>query len=241
MRLPPYWGDDALSDFIGAAFNNTLATFVQKAEFRLLVTIDKNFVRIGENLAYPPDFIGAFLLLRSHAAFRGACRMATSGQVGETFPLLRLCLEYGLYALHIHSHAGFGEIWMRRHDDKEALKRCKASFRHGDVIATLKDRDANLYKTIDDLYERTIDFGAHPNERAISGSMRLKEENDRNTFQLIYLHGGDAISLEHALKTTAQIYVKELVLRNFAGASAEHLLERMIELSLYAEEKLKTG
>jgi hypothetical protein len=31
------------------------------------------------------------------------------------------------------------------------------------------------------------------------------------------------------------------VLRNFAGVPAEQLLERMIELSLYAEEKLKAG
>jgi hypothetical protein len=31
-----------------------------------------------------------------------------------------------------------------------------------------------------------------------------------------------------------------LVLRNFADVSPEQLLERMIELSLYAEEKLKT-
>jgi len=29
------------------------------------------------------------------------------------------------------------------------------------------------------------------------------------------------------------------VLRNFAGVSTEQLLERTIELSLYAEEKLK--
>jgi hypothetical protein len=35
--------------------------------------------------------------------------------------------------------------------------------------------------------------------------------------------------------------VKELVLRNFTGVPAEQLLERMIELSLYAEEKLKPG
>jgi hypothetical protein len=31
------------------------------------------------------------------------------------------------------------------------------------------------------------------------------------------------------------------VLKNFAGLSADQLLERMIELSLYAEEKLKSG
>lgn len=43
------------------------------------------------------------------------------------------------------------------------------------------------------------------------------------------------------LRYLVRLYVKELVLRNFAGISQEQLLERMIELSLYAEEKLKTG
>ena len=41
------------------------------------------------------------------------------------------------------------------------------------------------------------------------------------------------------LRYLVRLYVKELVLRNFAGLPAEQLLERMVELSLYAEEKLK--
>ncbi len=43
------------------------------------------------------------------------------------------------------------------------------------------------------------------------------------------------------LRYLVRLYVKELVLKNFAGVPAEQLLERMIELSLYAEEKLKSG
>jgi len=43
------------------------------------------------------------------------------------------------------------------------------------------------------------------------------------------------------LRYLVRLYVKELVLRNFAGISSEQLLERMIELSLYAEEKLKSS
>ena len=43
------------------------------------------------------------------------------------------------------------------------------------------------------------------------------------------------------LRYLVRLYVKELVLKNFAGASADQLLERMIELTLYAEEKLKAG
>jgi Histidine kinase-, DNA gyrase B-, and HSP90-like ATPase len=43
------------------------------------------------------------------------------------------------------------------------------------------------------------------------------------------------------LRYLVRLYVKELVLKNFAGLRADQLLERMIELSLYAEEKLKSG
>lgn len=41
------------------------------------------------------------------------------------------------------------------------------------------------------------------------------------------------------LRYLVRLYVKELVLRNFAGQPAEQLAERMVELSLYVEEKLK--
>lgn len=41
------------------------------------------------------------------------------------------------------------------------------------------------------------------------------------------------------LRYLVRLYVKELVLQNFVGLPAEQLTERMIELSLYVEEKLK--
>ena len=40
------------------------------------------------------------------------------------------------------------------------------------------------------------------------------------------------------LRYLVRLYVKELVLRNFAAFPGISLLERMIELSLYAEDKL---
>ncbi|MGH8274278.1 MAG: hypothetical protein ACRES9_08525 [Gammaproteobacteria bacterium] len=36
-----------------------------------------------------------------------------------------------------------------------------------------------------------------------------------------------------------RLYAKELVLQNFPGESADKLLERLIELSLYTEENLR--
>ena len=42
------------------------------------------------------------------------------------------------------------------------------------------------------------------------------------------------------LRYLVRLYVKELVLKNFAGLPAEQVAERMIELSLYVEDKLKS-
>ena len=42
------------------------------------------------------------------------------------------------------------------------------------------------------------------------------------------------------LRYLVRLYVKELVLRNFAGLPAEQLAERMIELALDVEENLKS-
>jgi hypothetical protein len=42
------------------------------------------------------------------------------------------------------------------------------------------------------------------------------------------------------LRYLVRLY-KELVLKNFTGLPADQLLERMIELSQYAEEKLKSS
>jgi hypothetical protein len=43
------------------------------------------------------------------------------------------------------------------------------------------------------------------------------------------------------LRYLVRLYVFGLLLKNFAGLPADQLLERMIELPLYAEEKLKAG
>ena len=51
----------------------------------------------------------------------------------------------------------------------------------------------------------------------------------------VFATGRRALQLRYLVR----LYVKELVLRNFAGMQAEQIAERMIELSLYVEEKLK--
>jgi hypothetical protein len=78
-------------------------------------------------------------------------------------------------------------------------------------------------------------------ERAPGESWRSKFDTRRN---LIVVNNGhrDFVYASRAkslkLRYLVRLYAKELVLHNFAGLPTEHLLERMVELSLRTEEHL---
>jgi hypothetical protein len=81
-------------------------------------------------------------------------------------------------------------------------------------------------------------------ERAAGELWRSRFDDERNLIIVNSGHRDFVFATKNRslqLRYLVRLYVKELVLRNFAGVSPEHLLERMIELSLYAEDKLKSG
>ena len=79
-------------------------------------------------------------------------------------------------------------------------------------------------------------------ERAAGELWRSRFDAERN---LIVVNNGhrDFVFATRSralqLRYLVRLYVKELVLKNFAGLPAERLAERMIELSLYVEDNLK--
>ena len=115
------------------------------------------------------------------------------------------------------------EVWLRRHDDDASLQAVRNGFRHARVMGTLQCTDARLYEKMHLLYERTIDFGAHPNERAVTGSMKRVGETDSEAYHHMYLHG-DGVSLEQALKTTAECGLGSLLVFRFIFAERFALL-----------------
>ena len=81
-------------------------------------------------------------------------------------------------------------------------------------------------------------------ERAAGALWRSRFDAQRNVIVVNNGHRDFVFATKNRalqLRYLVRLYVKELVLKNFTGVSAEQLLERMVELSLYAEEKLKTG
>lgn len=204
MTMPVAWGKDKLTEFFDAARSNQVATFANKQErFAKLREIDDCFLKIGENLINPQNIVPPFLLLRSHASFRGASSFAMSGQAAEAYVMMRSGLEHASYASLMSDNDTLAEIWLRRHDSEDALKKVRKEFSQAALVASIGARDAKLAKLYEKLYQDAIDFGAHPNERSVTGNMKRIKENGQTRWEQVYLHG-DGIELEHALKYTAQ-------------------------------------
>lgn len=211
-EFPPTWGDNLLTEHIDGAINNIATTTVfNQDEYPLLILIDHSFQQAVSALKNPPALYEGFLLMRCHAAFRAASLLSMAGQNIETFPVVRCCLENAMYALHINKNPGNDDVWMNRHRGDEALKKAKKAFGYSSVYKTFEKIDLETAKVADMLYQRAIDFGAHPNERATTGSMTIKVDGKTRYFTQDYLSGGTQ-EQRHSLRSAAQTGLCALII-----------------------------
>jgi hypothetical protein len=221
---PPGWGDDELTKFLQAARDNQNATFFRKREVMAkLIAIDAEFVKVSKNWLNPRSEILAMLFLRCHAAFRAAAGLAMAGQAVEAFVQSRAMLENAAYAVHIHRNPELAKVWLDRHQSDADLKASRKAFRHEDVAVSVTSANMHAGNRFEDMYQRMIDFGGHPNERSVTGNMQMVEEPDRRVMLAVMLHG-DNMHLDHALKTVAQCGMISLELLETVYAAKFELL-----------------
>jgi len=169
---PPNWGNDPLSDFIRSAYENAFATFVNmKSDYERLRNIDGKFRKAIDYLYNTPDWFSGFFLLRSHSSYLGAVRLSMSAQVYETHMVLRGCLESALYGFFVAKDAEAKETWINRHESEQTLKLMKKTFQMRPILSLLNKTDERVYDAIQELYDRTIDYGAHPNPHGVLGNL----------------------------------------------------------------------
>lgn len=157
-----------LQEILREATVNEQRTLDQEPEFaEALADINAAFIGLSPLLLNCSGVLIMFLA-RAHSAFVGAVRMATSGQIPETFMLLRGAIENALYAIHVKQTPEArdrGEVWLSRHAGVRQGSRTRQEFTVANVKESLRQTSAELRQTCDALYARCIDLGAHPNQR----------------------------------------------------------------------------
>lgn len=209
---PPNWEVNEISKFSDAARRNEIATFANHTDWiARLSEIDIGYRRSIDGVNHSKDWFAGFFLLRAHSNFLAACRLCWSVQIPESYALLRSCLENALYGLYLAKHPKSREAWLRRGEDAMAKQKVQGEFKARALLSFAVAQDAAVGAVAKTLYERTIDFGAHPNELALMQTLNMDKNADRIEFKSNYL-GTDSVALLAALKTTAQVGVCTLSL-----------------------------
>lgn len=210
MKLPDApqgWAaeDEDLTAFIDYARRNAFATYSNlHLEYGKVSTVDRIFRDMNDNLTNTKDWFAALFLLQSHSAFRAASQLAMSGQTAEVYAVLRLCLENGLYGFYLAKNPASHEIWLRRHDSEECKKRVRNEFTIRRLLDAVEECDKSEATIAEQLYEACIDYGAHPNERALIQRLEKQTTESNVQFQIIYLTD-DADIFRISLRAAARV------------------------------------
>ena len=191
----PDWGNDPLSAFFrDAEYNDRVIALNFKDVYDLLGQVHTLFQKCEEAIEKDNRaelLLARLLLVRSHSSFLAGIRLAMSGQVPESFPVLRSLVESTLYALHIAKDprgTERSEIWLRRNEDGQAKRRCQPEFKVTKVRQTHQALDAAAAKEFHEMYESLIDFGAHPNQFGVMMAMGKTRTDRQVDFSVGILH-----------------------------------------------------
>jgi hypothetical protein len=133
-----------------------------------------------------------------------------SGQVSEAYACLRQTLENTLYGFYFSKNPASREIWLRRPESDDAKKKVKNEFTIRNLLETLAASDSREGQIAETLYQETIDYGAHPNERGLMQKLQMNREEGKAQFEVYSILKGDAPASLLALKRTAQVGVFSL-------------------------------
>ncbi len=191
FRPPPEgWGKDKLSLFFALADYNSRASFVQLQAFhKQLVAIEDVFFAADALQSNEDELVTRLLISGAQSAFRGAARLAYSTQVAESYMVGRGCIESAAYAHLVHRVAGLDEVFLRRHDDGESLKKSKTEFKWATARGRLEEFSPQVSERAQGLYSHAIDYGGHPNERSLTQRIKEFPNGDSTKYEIGHLVG----------------------------------------------------
>ena len=156
-------------------------------QYRIIERVDACLVSASKHLAYAkPLFIGP-MFLRAHYAYKTAASMTLAGQVPESFVVMRSCLEYAGYALAIFADPQLEDepsreqVFVNRHADEASMRIQKQEFQIIKIEKTIASCDQKLANIFRFLYDRSINYGAHPNPHGMLTAMNMDKEDEKIT------------------------------------------------------------
>ncbi len=208
LNRPPGWEKPKLTGYLESLWANSVAVFANKAEAHRICRIDDVMAEISENwkVVSPTveNIVPLMMFFRSHSAFRSAATLGFGGALVEGMAVLRLSLEFAGYAALIADDPTLALPWFDRDTKATAKKRVRDEFQGGKIKAALTKLDPKVSAAYGEIYERLIQFGAHPNEKSITSNLTIEKDAGTTMLNQVYLQG-DGKALDHWLRIASQL------------------------------------
>ena len=203
--FPRGWGEDEVTKFFNSAEEQSYVTFQTASKaWKRLVEINDLFALVYDYVENSKEHFSLLFFLKARSAFFAALRLGTATQISETYMVLRGALENALYGWYLHKNPDLQKVWLKRHENDDFLKQVKKEFQIWKILDLLKKNAPEEGRIARLLYDRCIDFGAHPSELSLSSSLKITETEKMVKFDVSFLTS-DETTIMLCLKTTAQV------------------------------------
>jgi hypothetical protein len=191
----------------------------------------------GKSLINPKPVMAGIMFLRCQYAYKAGAGMALSGQVVETFVMMRSCLEYAGYALAIFAAPALEAVFMGRHVSAAGMKAQKEKFKISEIRKVIASFDKKLADVFQIFYERSIDFGGHPNPHGAMSTVEMPDDPVDKSFTTLALSTDDKVLL-HAMKSVTQVGLTTLFIFQHIFKAKFELLGIRAEMDKLRKENL---
>ncbi|CAG9168170.1 hypothetical protein [Cupriavidus pinatubonensis] len=213
----------ALRDYIAAAIDTERDVLKNPPHaFTLADEIDSVFVRVL-NAVSDKHPMPRLLCMQTHLLFKAAMRVAISGHYAAMFPIARSCLEAACYAYRMIQDESLCDIWANRHLGETELATCRKKFGNAvkDAAKDVEKRAPTVGGWIEDLYQGSIDFGAHPNRHSVFRSVSIDESGDYVSINLAAVYEADSFMVKWAMLAAVETGLGALCVVTLALRGAE--------------------
>lgn len=195
-------------DYLNATLENSNEHAQEYPQLMYLVhQMDQIFQKEIFDHEFDVSPTSGLLAMNSYMMLLSAVQQALSGHIVPVFPIIRTALESACYAFLIAHDESMGKIWLDRHTSESTHKKCRQMFTTKKAVDKLKSISPEMAKYLMDHYEASIDFGAHPNQKAVFNHLTDIGEVDGgfHGFELTGVYGRNSWHVNYALLVCTEV------------------------------------
>ncbi|MEN4750722.1 hypothetical protein ABEH28_13245 [Pseudomonas sp. Ps21-P2] len=174
-------GDDSFRAFLTACTENQDEVLAQNSPYYAMMEALDSFLltHVTNPGELPEDLVMHALRINARFMLMTGFRIGLTGHAAGVYPTLRTALENACYAFLMSHDKALSDVWMKRSLSVANTKAFKKAFKQPiadarDLMDKLHENDLGAWMY--EMYQASMEFGAHPNALTVVLHTRLSDD-----------------------------------------------------------------